>query len=110
VLAAFHLHLLEDVIGSRGPDGYQWPIPYTHTLEWSWSGQWLLNGWQNITLTAVLLVSVLCIAWRYGRSPFEFFSLRADAELVRSLRHRFGVPKKQLGHADFGDSRGRLDG
>src|SRR3954468_7702977 len=25
---SFHLHLLEDVLGSRGPDGYQWPIPY----------------------------------------------------------------------------------
>ena len=24
----FHLHLLEDFLGSRGPDGDQWPIPY----------------------------------------------------------------------------------
>ncbi len=30
VLLVFHihLHLFCDVIGSRGPDGYQWPIPY----------------------------------------------------------------------------------
>ena len=27
-LLSFHLHLFEDVLGSRGPDGYQWPIPY----------------------------------------------------------------------------------
>src|SRR5437899_9499889 len=27
-LLSFHLHLLEDVLGSRGPEGYQWPIPY----------------------------------------------------------------------------------
>src|SRR5579863_10475211 len=26
VLLSFHLHLLEDVLGSRGPDGDQWPI------------------------------------------------------------------------------------
>src|SRR5207237_1211525 len=25
---AFHLHLLCDAAGSRGPDGSQWPIPY----------------------------------------------------------------------------------
>jgi hypothetical protein len=27
-LLSFHLHLVEDVLGARGPDGYQWPIPY----------------------------------------------------------------------------------
>ena len=27
-LVSFHIHLFEDVIGSRGPDGYQWPMPY----------------------------------------------------------------------------------
>ena len=27
-LASFHLHLLADLLGSRGPDGYAWPIPY----------------------------------------------------------------------------------
>ncbi len=27
-LVSFHLHLFEDILGSRGPDGYQWPIPY----------------------------------------------------------------------------------
>lgn len=25
---SFHVHLLEDLLGSRGPEGYQWPIPY----------------------------------------------------------------------------------
>src|SRR3954447_3952095 len=24
----FHLHLFFDLIGARGPDGYQWPLPY----------------------------------------------------------------------------------
>jgi hypothetical protein len=27
-LLSLHIHLFEDVLGSRGPDGYQWPIPY----------------------------------------------------------------------------------
>ena len=25
---SFHLHLLGDLIGARGPEGHQWPIPY----------------------------------------------------------------------------------
>ena len=28
VFVSFHLHLLCDLIGARGPDGDQWPIPY----------------------------------------------------------------------------------
>jgi hypothetical protein len=27
-LLSFYVHLLEDVMGSRGPDGYQWPVSY----------------------------------------------------------------------------------
>jgi inner membrane protein len=50
-LLSFHLHLFEDVLGSRGPDGYQWPIPYlqpfSSALQWSWRGQWGLNAWPN---------------------------------------------------------------
>src|SRR6185437_7679341 len=26
-LIAFHVHLLQDLVGSRGPDGFSWPIP-----------------------------------------------------------------------------------
>src|ERR1700691_6532979 len=40
---SFHIHLLEDLLGSRGPDGYQWPIPYfmpfSRACELSWRGQ-----------------------------------------------------------------------
>jgi hypothetical protein len=31
-LTAFHLHLLEDLVGSRGPDGFIWPVPYLQPL------------------------------------------------------------------------------
>src|SRR6185295_14144310 len=41
---SFHLHLFCDLIGARGPDGDQWPIPYllpfSHAWQWAWSGQW----------------------------------------------------------------------
>jgi membrane-bound metal-dependent hydrolase YbcI (DUF457 family) len=45
---SFHVHLFEDLLGSRGPDGYQWPIPYfmpfSQACELNWSGQWALNA------------------------------------------------------------------
>jgi inner membrane protein len=31
-LLSFYVHLLEDVTGSRGPDGYQWPVSYWPVL------------------------------------------------------------------------------
>lgn len=36
---AFHLHLLGDLVGARGPDGYQWPIPYLLPFSrvWEWT-------------------------------------------------------------------------
>jgi inner membrane protein len=41
---SFHIHLFEDVLGSRGPEGYQWPIPYlwpfSSALQFSWHGEW----------------------------------------------------------------------
>ena len=62
-LVAFHLHLLGDLVGSRGPDGYQWPIPYllpvSNRWQLAWKGQWVLNAWPNVLLTAVLLGSTI---------------------------------------------------
>jgi hypothetical protein len=44
VFLSFHLHLLGDLVGARGPDGEQWPIPYLSPFsaawQWTWSGQW----------------------------------------------------------------------
>src|SRR4029077_20922634 len=41
VLLSFHLHLLADVAGARGPDGEQWPFPYllpfSKKLQLTWS-------------------------------------------------------------------------
>ncbi len=95
-LLAFHLHLLGDLVGSRGPDGYQWPIPYFLPFSADgkliWQGQWELNAWPNILITLLMLGVVLYLSWKRGHSPLEMISLRADTALVAGLRQRFGEP------------------
>ena len=89
VLVVFHLHLLGDLVGSRGPDDYQWPIPYLYPFseKWKliWTGQWELNAWPNILITAFLLAATIYIARKKGCSPLEMVSKRADAALVSNL-------------------------
>lgn len=93
--ASFHLHLLGDLVGARGPDGAQWPIPYILpfsdapqlTVPW----QWALNAWPNVVLTIGLLAYTFWYAWARGRSPLEFVSLRANEAFVAALRDR--VPR-----------------
>lgn len=91
----FHLHLLCDVLGARGPDGDHWPIPYllpfSHAWQWTWSGQWALNAWQNFAITGAALALMFYLAWARGYSPLEMVSLRADAALVTALHERFGA-------------------
>lgn len=93
---AFHLHLLGDLIGSRGPDGYQWPIPYLFPFssKWTlvWQGQWELNAWPNFLITFIILALAIYLTWKRGRSPLEMLSLRADTVMVAGLRKRFGMP------------------
>ena len=93
---AVHLHFLLDIIGARGPDGYQWPIPYLLPFSPAWQGavpwQWAINAWPNILLTLVLLSLALFWAWKRGWSPLGLFSRRADGALVGTLRGRFGEP------------------
>ena len=95
VLLSFHLHLLEDLIGSRGPDGYQWPIPYlapfSEAGKLMWGGQWRLNAWPNFAITIVLLGLTFFLAWRRGFSPLEMASERADRKFIETLRARFGA-------------------
>ena len=56
-LITFHLHLICDLIGSRGPTiGDLLPIFYSEPLFrhpiWFFKNQWKLDGWQNRTLNA----------------------------------------------------------
>lgn len=91
----FHIHLLEDILGSRGPDGYQWPIPYlspfSSKLQLAWRGEWGLNAWPNVAITVVLLAITLALAWRRRFSPLEMISARVDEAFVATLRRRFPV-------------------
>ena len=95
-LLSFHIHLLGDLVGSRGPDGYQWPIPYLFPFatDWkiTWVGQWELNAWPNILITLLVLGITLYLSWKRGHSPLEIISLKADTAFVAGLRKRFGEP------------------
>jgi len=90
-LLVFHLHLLCDLVGSRGPSpGDLWPISYGEPLFrhpiWIWRGQWKLDGWQNQSIFVVLFALSLWVAIRRGCSFVELFSGRADALFVATLR------------------------
>jgi len=92
---SFHLHLLCDVIGSRGPDGDQWPVPYlwpfVRDLAWTWSGQWRLDAWPNFAITIALIAATLLLAARRGYSPVGILSERADRAFVQAVRRRLPV-------------------
>ena len=94
---SFHLHLLGDVIGARGPEGCQWPIPYllpfSNAWEITWQGQWAINAWPNFVITGILLVVTFYLAWKRGFSFLEMVSTSADKAFVNALRNRFGNPK-----------------
>lgn len=98
VLVAFHLHLLGDLVGSKGPDGDHWPMPYLYPFSdrglWIWQGQWGYKAWPNTAISLALIALTLYWAWRRGRSPVELFSPRGDAALTRTLRARFGEPEQ----------------
>ena len=98
VLFSFHLHLFGDLIGARGPDGDQWPIPYllpfSKHAQLIWSGQWALNAWPNFVITAVLIGITIALAWCRNFSPLEMFSVNADTAVVRALRVRVPMPHR----------------
>ena len=96
-LLSFHIHLMEDILGSRGPDGDQWPIPYlspfSDRLNLVWKHQWALNAWPNFALTLLLLTMTIYLAWKTGYSPLEMLSAKADQAFVRTLSQR--VPRTE---------------
>jgi membrane-bound metal-dependent hydrolase YbcI (DUF457 family) len=89
---AVHLHILGDIAGSRGPDGYQWPIAYLYPFRdeprLAWDGQWVLNAWQNVVITIILLAITLTLASRRGYSVVGMLSPAADRAFVTALRNR----------------------
>ena len=91
VFLVFHLHLLCDLIGSRGPDPDDlWPIfyfgPFRKDPMWIWKGQWPLDGWANRTVFVVLFIWVFWYALNRGNSAVGLFSQKADTAFVRIVR------------------------
>jgi len=100
-LVTFHLHLLCDLLGSRGPTPSDlWPIcygePMSHHPVWFWKYQWQLDGWQNRVITLTLFAAVFWRAERIGHSCVEVFSRRADRVFVETLRKWRGQLFKQV--------------
>lgn len=90
-LLTFHLHLLCDLLGSRGPSPSDlWPISYGEPLFrhpiWFWKNQWRLDGWQNQISFVFILFGSLWQSVRVGHSFVEVFSRRADEVFVRVLK------------------------
>ena len=87
----FHLHLLCDLIGSRGPSPADiWPIyygePLFHHPVFAWRGQWSLSGWQNFVFFSIILLAELWLATRRGHSFFGIFNKKLDEIFVQVLR------------------------
>lgn len=90
-LITFHLHLVCDFLGSRGPTPADlWPIvyfgPFLREPVWLWAGQWSLDGWQNKLFSVVLFLWIFQIAITKGVSVVGIFSRRADAVFVQVVR------------------------
>lgn len=99
-MIAMHVHVLCDLVGSKGPDGYQWPIYYLYPLNkyfvLTWSGQWGFNSWQNQIIGLYVICLAIYTSYLQGHSPFEVLSLRMDREVytmankyIKQLRNVF---------------------
>jgi len=90
-LLTFHLHLLCDLVGSRGPPPADlWPICYSEPLFrhpiWFWKHQWKLDGWQNQSIFIMLFLTSLWVATKKGFSFVEVVSSRTDKIFVGVLQ------------------------
>jgi hypothetical protein len=91
-LLAFHLHLLCDLAGSMGPDGYKWPIyylfPFSSDYELVWSGQWELSSLRN-SLIGILFFFVAVYQARFRKVTFfDFFSKRLECTVTKIATQR----------------------
>ena len=94
VCLSFHLHLVADLVGSRGSSPEDlWPIhylfPFADTGQLSWNGAWELVSWQNYLVTVAALLFIIALAVKRGYSPLVLFLPRVDQKVVAALRGRF---------------------
>ncbi|MGH1542733.1 MAG: metal-dependent hydrolase [Arenicella sp.] len=79
-----HLHILCDVLGSKGPDGFQWPVYYLYPIDLDfyliWAYQWELSAWPNHLVMAVLFALSLYYAVKKKISFIEVISPYLDRE------------------------------
>ena len=90
-LLVFHLHLLCDFVGSRGPAPEDlWPIfylgPFDKEPMWVWKHQLRLDSGFNRWLAVGLFLYALWLPLRLGHSVVGVFNRRADAVFVGVLR------------------------
>jgi hypothetical protein len=88
-LAVFHLHLLCDFVGSRGPAPEDlWPIfyfgPFDRDPMWLWKHQWRLDGWLNRVITVSLFLWALWLAVPTGHSVVGVFNRRGSRRSRRA--------------------------
>jgi hypothetical protein len=88
--AVIHVHLLADVVGSRGPSPVDvWPIhclgPFSHRWTIAWTGQWPLNSWPNQLVAVGLLGMAIWSTVARKRSPATLFGERANDALIRMV-------------------------
>ena len=120
----FHLHLVCDMLGSRGPPtdfnpgGDVWGIPYFHLplfkdapalgdpVWWKWAGQWELNAWPNLAITLLLLVFCGVMAVRAKRTILEVLSLKLDGVVVGAFQQRFGNAAHEADAQSTGQATG----
>lgn len=92
-LLCFHIHLLCDILGARGPDGYQWPIPYllpfSNAWQIVWQYQWAINAWPNFVITLLALGITCYYAVNKGYSILDMVSTKMDQIFVQTLQNRF---------------------
>jgi membrane-bound metal-dependent hydrolase YbcI (DUF457 family) len=94
----FHFHLICDLAGAKGPDGYQWPIYYFYPLSdkgYTFSGQWEINAWPNLVFTGFLIGWFLYQSARTGFSPIRFISEKADRVFIDTLQKRIGAGERK---------------
>jgi len=106
-LLAYQLHLLFDLAGSLGPDGDHWAIvylyPFSRHLTLTWSGQWALNGWQNLSIFGLLFMGTFWVSIRKRYSFVEFFSPKLDKAFFALLNRWW--PNKQVPSASAPQSQ-----
>lgn len=90
-LMVFHLHLLCDLAGSRGPSpGDLWPVfyfgPFSKHPMWLWHGQWRLDGWTNRIISVALFLWALWLSSGRSDSFVGVFNRRVDKVFLGVLR------------------------